>query len=153
MKSERNKTVLNMLMVVAAAGLLGACEPAPGEEAPATTEEQGGKLTEKLSPEELSPDALNALNLPADGEGDVAAQATLCGKVVAPSIPVFTTSTSNTVSCTFFRNDIFTITGFRSVEGLVTRWRTWCPRRSPPPPQGRVAWAQAAGVVLVNCPW
>lgn len=145
MKSEGHRTRLGILMVAAAASLLGACameEDKLTPEASTTAKDTSSATDEELASHTIEPATGSAV-------GGAPAAAFPCRKVTASSIPIFATPTGSAVHCTFFAGDVFQ---YLSIGNPPLRYETWCPRHVPRS-QGEVSWAQAAGTVAVTCPF
>jgi Flp pilus assembly protein TadG len=153
MKIDRRKTGLRMLMAAAAATSLAACATETDRDEAAGTE-QNARAASELTPDK----SMMTENMPAAEAARLAGTAasadkplitprTPCRRVTASSIPVFTSSSSGTVRCTFFAGDVFS---YFAAASPPLRFQTWCPR-GVPPAQGTVSWAQGAGTVDGGC--
>lgn len=141
MTTARNRMRLGMFVVAAGVSLLAACATDADDNAASAQSEltaapdQGQAATPTDDHAASGTDPAKPVAV-----GPVAPQVA-CRLVTAASIPVFTTTTGGTVSCTFFRGDRFSYFGQVIANGRLV---TWCPR-GVPPAQGRQAYAQLAG--------
>lgn len=169
MKIDRRKTRLRMLMMAAGGIFLAACatevdrDQAAGSQQNEVTgsqqNEAAGNQQNEPAASELTPDKSTVTEEMSAAEAALPAGATAsaddrlisprtpCRRVTASSIPVFTSSTSGTVRCTFFAGDVFS---YFAAATPPLRFQTWCPR-GVPPSQGTVSWAQGAGTVDGGC--
>ena len=140
MTSERYKTRLGTLMAAVAASLLVAC----AMEEDTLTPDKSTTTDETSSVTGQEP----AIHTIASNMNFATPAATLCAKVDAPSIPLYSTASGFTVNCTFLRGDIFSVLAFAANGRLLN----WCPRHTPLD-QGILSWAPMAGTEPIACPF
>ena len=153
MKIDRHTTRMRMLMMAAGAISLAACATEMDRDEAAGSE-QNARAASELTPdkskvtEEMSAaEAARLAGASASADNQLITPRTPCRRVTAGSIPVFTSSSSTTVRCTFRAGDVFS---YFAVASPPLRFQTWCPR-GVPPAQGTVSWAQGAGTVDGGC--